>query len=49
VAADDGLKSGRVLLLEGTAFILDLGKNSDAEEELGLAELNAPAGWGFEF
>ena len=42
MATDDRLKSGRVCVDEGATLVLDLSKNSNAEEELRLAKLNAP-------
>ena len=42
MATDHRLKSGRVGVDECATFVLDLSKNSNAEEELRLAKLNAP-------
>jgi len=43
VASENRLQSGRFSMHKGATFVLYLGENSDAEEELGLAELDAPA------
>jgi hypothetical protein len=42
VAAEHCLESRCIGLNEGTAFVFNLCKNSDTEEKLGLAKLNAP-------